>query len=45
MVTGVDDPYEPPAAPEIECHTGREALAESTAKVLHSIEEWFARHK
>ena len=33
MVTGVDDPYEPPAAPEIECHTGRETLAESTAKV------------
>jgi bifunctional enzyme CysN/CysC len=45
MVTGVDDPYEPPAAPEVECHTGRETLAESTAKVLRAIEGWFGRHK
>jgi len=41
MVTGVDDPYEPPTSPEIECHTGRETLAESTAKVLKAIEQWF----
>jgi bifunctional enzyme CysN/CysC len=41
MVTGVDDPYQPPANPEVECHTGRETLAESTAKVLRSIETWF----
>ncbi|HLX45648.1 MAG TPA: adenylyl-sulfate kinase [Bryobacteraceae bacterium] len=43
MVTGVDDPYEAPAAPEVECHTGRETLGESTAKVLRAIEEWFGR--
>ena len=45
MVTGVDDPYEPPSAPEIECHTGSETLAESTAKVLRAIDQWFERHK
>src|SRR5580698_9552092 len=32
-VTGVDDPYEPPEAADVECHTSRETLAESTAKV------------
>jgi bifunctional enzyme CysN/CysC len=45
MVTGVDDPYEAPDAPEIECRTGRETLAESSAKVLRAIDDWFARHK
>jgi adenylyl-sulfate kinase len=33
-VTGLDDPYEPPLAPEIECHTDRETPAESVARVL-----------
>ena len=37
-VTGIDDPYEPPLAPEVECHTDRESLDESTAKVLHAID-------
>jgi adenylyl-sulfate kinase len=40
--TGVDDPYEPPAAPEVECHTDRETLAESTAKVLDAVDRWLA---
>jgi bifunctional enzyme CysN/CysC len=38
--TGVDDPYEAPAAPEIECRTDRETLAESTAKVLEAVDRW-----
>lgn len=37
-VTGLDDPYEPPLAPEVECHTDRETLAESVAKVLAVID-------
>ncbi len=37
-VTGVDDPYEPPASPEVECRTDREQLAESVAKVLKAVE-------
>jgi adenylyl-sulfate kinase len=37
-VTGVDDPYEPPIAPEVECRTDRETLAESVAKVLGVID-------
>jgi adenylyl-sulfate kinase len=40
--TGLDDPYEPPVAPEIECHTDRETLAESTAKVLDTVDRWIA---
>jgi adenylyl-sulfate kinase len=38
--TGLDDPYEPPEAPDIECHTERETLAESTAKVLDAVDRW-----
>jgi adenylylsulfate kinase len=41
-VTGVDDPYEPPTAPDVECRTDREDLAESTQKVLEAIERWIA---
>lgn len=37
--TGIDDPYEPPVAPDVHCETGREALNESKAKVLAAIEE------
>lgn len=36
-VTGVDDPYEPPLAPEVICHTHRETPAESAAKVLDRV--------
>jgi adenylylsulfate kinase len=37
--TGIDDPYEPPLAPDVECHTNREALEDSVAKVLTAILE------
>ncbi len=36
--TGIDDPYEPPLAPEVECRTDRETIEESVAKVLHALE-------
>jgi bifunctional enzyme CysN/CysC len=36
-VTGIDDPYEAPLAPEIECHTDRETPAESAKRVLDAI--------
>ena len=32
--TGIDDPYEPPLQPEVECRTDRETVAESVEKVL-----------
>src|SRR3984893_12965037 len=35
--TGLDDPYEPPAVAEIECHTDLEPLAESTGKGLERV--------
>jgi len=41
-VTGIDDPYEPPLDPEVECRTGRESLAESVEKVLRRLETWLS---
>jgi bifunctional enzyme CysN/CysC len=38
-VSGIDDPYEPPLAPEVECRTDRETLAESVAKVIRAVDE------
>jgi adenylyl-sulfate kinase len=37
--TGVSDPYEPPANPEIVVHTGTQSIAESTATILRRLEE------
>lgn len=37
--TGVDDPYEPPPSPEVECRTDRETVEESGAKVLAALRE------
>lgn len=37
-VTGLDDPYEPPLAPEIECRTDVETLAQSVHKVIGAVE-------
>ena len=42
-VTGLDDPYEPPLAADVECHTDLETLEQSTAKVLERIDRWFER--
>lgn len=36
--TGVDDPYEPPANPELVVHTDAETLEESVGKVLAYLE-------
>jgi adenylyl-sulfate kinase len=37
-LTGIDDPYEPPIHPEVECRTDEETLAESVQKVVAAIE-------
>lgn len=37
--TGVDDPYEEPLCPEIECRTDLEKIDESAIKVLTKLEE------
>ena len=42
-VTGVDDPYEPPLAPDIGRRTDRETPAESAASVLRAVDLWQAR--
>ena len=42
-VTGIDDPYEPPLTPEVECRTDIETLEQSVAKVRAAVEGWLAR--
>lgn len=37
--TGIDDPYEAPLNPEVECKTDLETVQESTAKVLQFLEK------
>ena len=37
--TGVDDPYEPPPAPEVHLHTDGETIEESVGKILGKLEE------
>ena len=37
--TGIDDPYEPPLNPEVECRTDLEDLEESVSKVFAKLEE------
>lgn len=37
--TGIDDPYEPPLNPEVECRTDLETLDESLAKVWQKLED------
>jgi len=36
--TGIDDPYEPPLSPEVECRTDRETVAESAQKIVDAVE-------
>jgi adenylylsulfate kinase len=38
--TGIDDPYEPPLNPTVECHTDLESVEESVEKVLLALEEF-----
>lgn len=40
--TGIDDPYDPPLHPEVECHTDRESVAESVAKISSAIDHRLA---
>ena len=35
--TGIDDPYEPPVAPEIVCNTDQESTRESSSKVVAAV--------
>ena len=36
--TGIDDPYEPPLSPEVECRTDLETIAESAMKTVDAVE-------
>jgi adenylylsulfate kinase len=36
--TGIDDPYEAPTSPDVECKTHEETVEESTAKVMKFLE-------
>ncbi len=37
--TGIDDPYEPPLNPEVECKTQETSLEDCTAQVIQAIKE------
>lgn len=37
--TGIDDPYEPPINPEVECRTDLEELSESVDKIFSKLKE------
>jgi adenylylsulfate kinase len=37
-LTGVNDPYEPPLHPDLECRTDQETIADCVAKILRYIE-------
>lgn len=37
--TGIDDPYEPPIHPEVECKTDLETIEESVSSVLAKLQE------
>ena len=39
--TGIDDPYEPPLRPEVECRTDKESVTESANKILRCFESIF----
>lgn len=39
--TGIDDPYEPPLHPEVECRTDRETVEESVEKIMTYLEARF----
>ena len=41
--TGLDDPYEPPLHPEVECNTDKETLSESAGKVVAAVLTWSSR--
>lgn len=43
--TGIDDPYEHPLNPEVECRTDLEELTESVAKVRAKMEELWVKTK
>ncbi len=35
--TGIDDPYEPPSSPEVECRTDMETIGESVEKIVREL--------
>jgi adenylylsulfate kinase len=37
--TGIDDPYEPPTNPEVECRTDLEDVSESVVKILTQLKK------
>jgi bifunctional enzyme CysN/CysC len=43
--TGIDDPYEEPLSPEVECRTDLEAIADSVSKIVDAIESRLASGK
>ncbi|MGG6238251.1 adenylyl-sulfate kinase [Nodosilinea sp. AN01ver1] len=43
--TGIDDPYEAPLNPDINCQTHQETLEESVAKVMAALQPYLQTHR
>ena len=43
--TGIDDPYEPPLNPDINCQTHQETLEESVDKVMAALQPYLETHQ
>jgi bifunctional enzyme CysN/CysC len=43
--TGIDDPYQPPLLPEVECKTDRESVKACTARVRSAIFDFFVSRR
>jgi adenylylsulfate kinase-like enzyme len=43
--TGISDPYEEPASPEVEVNSARESVSESSARILSRVLELTARRR
>jgi adenylylsulfate kinase-like enzyme len=41
-ITNLDDPYDSPLHPEVECHTDLQSVSESVAKVISAIDQRLA---
>jgi bifunctional enzyme CysN/CysC len=40
--TGIDDPYDPPTQPEVECKTGQESIKQCGEKVISAVLQFFS---
>ena len=45
QLTGIDDPYEPPDSPDVECRTDHNTVEECTTEVLQALTSFLSQHQ